>query len=70
MKIVIYYGLIVYYHSLTQRDKNKIYRIQYFASKLVGSTMHLTSKVKLEKDLGCSRKGKFPRINSISQNCL
>ena len=49
---VIDYGLIVYYHSLTQTDKMKIDRIQYSAAKLVSSTMHYTSRVKLEKELG------------------
>ena len=54
IRSVIDYGLIVYYHSLTQTDKNKIDKIQYSAAKLVSTTMHLTSKVKLEKELGWS----------------
>ena len=54
VRSVIDYGLIVYYNSLNQSDKNKIDKIQYLASKLVSSTMHLTSRVKLERELGWS----------------
>ena len=54
IRSVIDYGLIVYYHSLSQTDKNKIDKIQYSAAKLVSSTMHLTSRVKLEKEMGWS----------------
>ena len=43
IRSVIDYGLIVYYHSLTQTDKNRIYKMQYSAAKLVSSTMHLTT---------------------------
>ena len=54
VRSVIDYGLIVYYHSLTQQDKNKIDKIQYNAAKLVSSTLHLTSRVKLEQEMGWS----------------
>ena len=54
VRLVIDYGLIVYYHSLTQTDKNRIDKIQYSAAKLVSSTIHLTSRVKLECELGWS----------------
>ena len=52
IRSVIDYGLYVYYHSLNQADKNKIDKIQYNASKLVSSTLHFTSKIKLENKLG------------------
>ena len=54
VRSVIDYGLIVYCNSLNQSDKNKIDKIQYTAAKLVSSTLHLTSRVKLEKELGWS----------------
>ena len=54
IRSVIDYGLVVYYHSLTQIDKNKIDKIQYSAAKLVSSTLHFTSRVKLEQEMGWS----------------
>ena len=50
VRSVIDYGLFVFYISLNQSDKNNIDKIQYTAAKLASSTMHLTSRVKLEEE--------------------
>ena len=52
VRSVIDYGILVYYHSLTQADKNRIDKLQYNASKLVSSTLHYTSRIKIEQELG------------------
>ena len=49
---VLDYGLQIYYHTLKQAEKCRLDRIQYSAAKLVTGTLHTTSMVKLNKELG------------------
>ena len=51
IRSVLEYGLIVYYHSLTQCQKKRLSQIQYRAAKLVTGALHFTSQIKLEEDL-------------------
>ena len=51
IRSVIEYGLIVYYHSLTQCQKKRLSQIQYRAAKLVTGALHFSSQTKLEEDL-------------------
>ena len=46
------YGLHIFYHSLTQQQKDRLSRLQYRAAKLVTGAPHCTSQVKLEHELG------------------
>ena len=52
VRSIIDYGLIVFYHTLTQVQMAKLDKIQYSAAKLVTSTLHYTSKEKLFSELG------------------
>ena len=52
VRSVIDYSIFVYYQTLTLLQKNKLDKIQYSAAKLVSSTLHYTSREKLEKELG------------------
>ena len=42
----------MYYHSLTVKEKALLEKVQYTAGKLVTGALHLTSKLKLEEELG------------------
>ena len=52
VRSVIDYGLILYYNNCTNKDQAKFDKIQYNASKLVTSTLHYSSKEKLNQELG------------------
>ena len=52
VRSVIDYGLPVYFESLTQTQKMRLEQIQYRAAKLVTGALHLTSKEKLNTELG------------------
>ena len=52
IRSVIEYALPVYYHTLRAADKNRLEQIQYKAAKLVTGTLHLTSREKLNLELG------------------
>ena len=52
VRSVLDYSLFVYFHNLNQLDVEKLNRIQYRAAKLVTSTLHFTSREKLESELG------------------
>ena len=45
------YGLIIYYHNLTQTQQSRLNRIQYQGAKLCTGALHFTSQIKLESDL-------------------
>ena len=45
------YGLIIYYHNLTQLQQSRLSQIQYRAAKLCSGALHFTSQSKLETDL-------------------
>jgi len=45
------YGLVVYFHSLTQCQKKRLSQVQYRAAKLVTGALHFSSQEKLEQDL-------------------
>ena len=51
IRSVIEYGMIIFYHNLTQCQKKRLSQVQYRAAKLVTGALHFTSQVKLEKDL-------------------
>ena len=46
------YGLIIYYHNLTQTQQSRLSRLQYQGAKLCTGALNFTSQVKLEADLG------------------
>ena len=46
------YGIHIFYHTLTQKNKKRLDQIQYKAAKLVGSALHYTSQHKLELEMG------------------
>ena len=52
IRSVIDYGLPIHYHTLKLTDKNRLEQIQYRAAKLVTGALHLTSKEKLNAELG------------------
>ena len=52
VRSVIDYGLPVYFDSLSQTQKMRLEQIQYRAAKLVTGALHLTSKEKLNTELG------------------
>ena len=52
VRSVIDYALPVYYNNLTQKQKMRLEQIQYRAAKLVTGALHLTSKDKLNTELG------------------
>ena len=45
------YGMIVYYHSLTQVQLARLNRVQYRAARLCSGALPFTSQVKLEQDM-------------------
>ena len=51
IRSVLEYGMIVYFHSLTQTQIARLSRVQYRAARLVTGALPFTSQVKLEKDL-------------------
>ena len=51
IRSVLEYGMIVYFHSLTQTQLARLSRVQYRAARLVTGALPFTSQVKLEKDL-------------------
>ena len=52
VRSVIDYGLPVYFDSLSQTQKMRLEQIQYRAAKLVTGALHLTSREKLNTELG------------------
>lgn len=52
VRSVLDYGLMLYFNDLSQCQKKQISQVQYRAAKLTTSTVHGTSQVKLEKELG------------------
>ena len=52
VRSVIDYALPVYFNILTQKQKMRLEQIQYRAAKLVTGALHLTSKDKLNTELG------------------
>ena len=52
VRSVIDYGLPVYFESLSQTQKMRLEQIQYKAAKLVTGALHLTSREKLNNELG------------------
>ena len=52
VRSVLDYGLQIYYNTLKLTEKNRLDRIQYSAAKLVTGTLHTTSKIKLNQELG------------------
>ena len=60
------YGLVIYYHSLTLPQANRLSQIQYRAAKLCTGALHFTSQVKLETDLAwesIADRAKFLGLN-------
>ena len=52
VRSVIDYGLVVYGTTLKQVDLDRLEKLQYSAAKLVTGALHLTSKEKLNSELG------------------
>ena len=52
IRSVLEYGMIVYFHSLTQTQQARLSRVQYRAARLCTGALPYTSQVKLEQDLG------------------
>ena len=52
VRSVLDYGLVIFYNSLNQISKKRLDQLQYNAAKLVSGALHLTSRVKLETELG------------------
>ena len=52
VRSVIDYGLIIHFHSLRQTEVARLTQIQYRAAKLVTGALHLTSRDKLDAELG------------------
>ena len=52
VRAVTDYGLPIFYHTLKLTDKNRLEQLQYKAAKLVTGALHLTSKDKLNAELG------------------
>ena len=52
IRSVIDYGLVIFGTTLNQVDLNRLERVQYRAAKLVTGALHLTSREKLNKELG------------------
>ena len=52
VRSVIDYGLPIYYHTLKLTEKNRLEQLQYKSAKLVTGALHLTSKDKLNTELG------------------
>ena len=51
MRSVLEYGMIVYFHSLTQTQLARLTRVQYRAARLCSGALPFTSQVKLEQDM-------------------
>ena len=51
VRSVIDYGLVIYFHTLKQTQKAKLYQVQYRAAKLCTGALKFTSQAKLEKEL-------------------
>ena len=51
VRSVLEYGMIVYYHSLTQVQVARFNRVQYRAARLCSGALPFTSQVKLEQDM-------------------
>ena len=52
IRSVLEYGMIVYFHSLTQTQLARLSRVQYRAARLCTGALPYTSQLKLEQDLG------------------
>ena len=66
VRSVIDYALPVYYKSLKQNELLRLENVQYRAAKVVSGALHLTSREKLNKELGwesISDRGNFLSIN-------
>ena len=46
------YGLHIFFHSLKQTEIRRISQLQYRADKLASGALHLTSQIRLTRDLG------------------
>ena len=51
IRSVLEYGMIVYFHSLTQMQQASLSRVQYRAARLCTGALPYTSQIKLELDL-------------------
>ena len=51
IRSVLEYGIVIFFHSLKLTDKAWLAQVQYRAAKLCTGALHLTSQIKLEKDL-------------------
>ena len=51
VRSVLEYGMIVYFHSLTQTQLARLTRVQYRAARLCSGALPFTSQVKLEQDM-------------------
>ena len=66
VRSVIDYGLPVYCKNLKQTEISRLEQLQYRAAKIVCGALHLTSRDKLNKELGwesISERGNFLSIN-------
>ena len=66
VRSVIDYALPVYYKTLRQNELQRLENVQYRAAKIVSGALHLTSREKLNKELGwesISERGDFLSIN-------
>ena len=52
VRSIIDYGLLLYYNNCSAKECAKFDQIQYNAAKLVTNTLHYTSKLKLNQELG------------------
>ena len=62
VRSVIDYALPVYYKTLRQNELQRLENVQYRAAKIVSGALHLTSREKLNKELGwesISERGDF-----------
>ena len=66
VRSVIDYALPVYYKTLRQNELQRLENVQYRAAKIVSGALHLTSREKLNKELGWEsilERGDFLSIN-------
>ena len=66
VRSVIDYALPVYYKTLKQNELQRLENLQYRAAKIVSGALHLTSREKLNKELGWEsilERGDFLSIN-------
>ena len=66
VRSVIDYGLPVYYNNLKQTELLRLENVQYRAAKIVSGALHLTSREKLNGELGW--ESIFERGNFLSLN--